>query len=358
MYSNSQEFNAIIILKAYYIIIYFILSQLSYLNASKYLEFNKSNQMNFDFEKNLENWCKYVKTTPEPHLLIYNKIGKCGSSSFRDTFAESVKLNKNLSLISTDSSLWKQLSSPNPLINPLSLLLNVSRDLPSHKMVIIEGHWHWINWHNFISGNNRNINIEYFQLLRSCQSRLKSYFYYMYDGYVDMHDEILNRLKEKDLKSFRLLLFSNRTIYDCIQDYNCLLTSKVTEYFRNVTFGKYMSGYDGYNQYRSHYNGALHRLYTVNNTSYQLVGILEKMHTTFQLLECLYPNYFYRLSRSFRHSNRRVHAHVYNDTNSNFTAWRNTLCEENGDNEIYQRAIELLEAKLAYSKKCCRKRYH
>ena len=241
-------------------------------------------------------WCHHMKHSKPPHILLYNRLPKSGSSSMQYKFQQLSKLNKVLTWSTTDDY-WIDFSHPNKSIMRSRFVGNISslRARYPFKQIVVDGHW------NQISINEFDGEVEYFQLIRDCHSRRKSdYFFTLFDSVRATKakrekkylDEVLQLLNLDAMNRFIRRVPPKDIIFECTQDYNCLRKSKLITYSADVEL-RSMCGYECQRMHSYSSNPILQGSISNmrNISSFSIVGILEYFPQFLELLECMYPNF-------------------------------------------------------------------
>ena len=314
-------------------------------------------------------FCKYMKSTPEPRVLIYNRVPKCGSQTLTNILHQIQRHDPSID----QASRWRQYWWPRDMDTNSSLARDfsdtVKRRLASRRKVRIAGHWYW---HTFNAvkdfGLKKDSDVEYINILRKCSARFKSQLLFeLFDTKEAKAAASSNRIEAHH----NSLLYDNITAHECIESYSCLNTVFKTrilkENNRKLTgmMVEFLSGTNAMKmEGNSYYRGALKHLnkVDVNDEGYSAIGFLEFYEESLELLECAYP-------RFFRHAlpiyiNQKTHMHRSSVSKNgtlydhpNFERVLQPICDL-ADNSLYDIAINQFWSKIRMIRKnkrdCCR----
>ena len=237
-----------------------------------------------------QNWCNYVSNSPEPDIIFYNRVPKCGSTTMVSIAETSCKSGRDCSVIGYPSKYWK------PVITEKekeSIYKFASKDKRKSGIKVLHGH---IPYFIFNASNVLNSQrMEFVQLYRNCADRYASSFFY----------DILDSLKAKTAKKkheyneFLISMFGTINWQDCITDKKCLLNSTKYKRMRIDEYWYYTVGHRACNasssslcKYREVESEAFELNFNPREGNYIAFGILEEMEKYLELLECIYPSVF------------------------------------------------------------------
>jgi hypothetical protein len=235
----------------------------------------------YDMEENAKQWCNYISSTEEPHILLYNRIPKCGSTTMQQLFLKLSQRN-SFSVWQTNRDYWVDFDDENNK-SIRSKFVNVIKAKARNKNgVVVDGHW----WQTSFKPSDFNDHlVEDIQLFRECVSRRHSYFYY------SLYDSVAAKkaLAQNDLPGHLKTVLKTDTPKKCLHDYDCLTKAQLSVFYRRPIELKYVCGSmctslnNGVNEY-----GALYNLR--NPGRFTVSGTLEKFSEFIEMLECAYPN--------------------------------------------------------------------
>lgn len=366
------------VLEAYLLIFFLLLFSLSFISSSSRRY------------KTVENpdWCENIKTTPEPKVLIYNRMPKCGSSSVNSLF-EQVKIKNKFTKFSSNQKSWyidfedeknrdltKQFQkfTKHLLAHDGKLQGNPSNEML--KPVLLEGHW---NQHTFNQGFfGANVSLEYIQLIRGCNTRRRSaMFYFLFES------DSANKAKgngteayDRYKRAYLDITDNSTTAETCIRDYDCLNRSST---LKTMTELQYLCGMKctAEAQARSNaheednrgmktmigqyeYEGALWNIF--DPKAFAMVGLTEYFIETLEMLECMYPSFFDGIVSLYQNKKEHLkkNARTKLESSPALEAVLNETCAESGNlyTRLHRKATEAFLGRYEYMKSnkdtCCR----
>lgn len=163
-----------------------------------------------------DQFCRYLKSTPEPDVLIYNRVPKCGSKTVVELLKERHrKTNTGVAVFSTGGRHWSPIKYDSNATH-LQFLLKQAQKIQQNKpKLILAGHW---NWHNF-RGQLGNRTVEHINVVRECAGRVKSQLFF------DLFDEKNAKaaIRNDNLESYQSkLLGTGMTLQECMEDRTCI----------------------------------------------------------------------------------------------------------------------------------------
>lgn len=314
-------------------------------------------------------FCHYMKSTPEPRVLIYNRIPKCGSQSMTNILLQIQHHDSSID----QTSRWKQFWWPGDMDTNTTLVSQfasaLKKRLVQNKRVRITGHWYWHTFdavHDF--GLKRSNDVEYINILRECAPRFKSQL--LFDLF-DTKEAKAAKMNNKLTAHTNSLLYKDITVRECIEDFACLnnvfrkrileenhqkLTGMMVE-FLSGTKAKQEEG-------NSSFMGALKHLNKLHHEDegYSALGFLEYYEESLELLECAYPTFFRHALQIYQQQQTHLHrSSVSHDPvlykHPHFEQVLQPLCDV-ADNPLYQIALDQFWSKLDFVRKdrksCCR----
>jgi hypothetical protein len=163
-----------------------------------------------------DQFCKYLQSTPEPDVLIYNRVPKCGSKTIVELLKERHrKVRTGVSVFSTGSRYWNPINYDTNATHLNILREQSAKFQGENPKLLLAGHW---NWHNF-RGDFGDRTVEHINVLRDCDSRIRSQLFF------DLFDEKFAKAAMKGgylTKHQSQLLHSNLTLEECLDDRKCI----------------------------------------------------------------------------------------------------------------------------------------
>jgi hypothetical protein len=208
-------------------------------------------------------WCEYIHNTPEPQLLVYNRIPRSASTFTSEMMDDNKMLNERLHTWHADESFWyKEYDTDKPARNRLySTIKDQLRKVKTMDMLVVDGHWHF---HSFSPDELDVSSIEYFQMIRDCRKQAKSW--------------IVAKLNEVNATD------------DCRTSFSCLNSVLKSDLHYGMTT-RYFCGADCIKKSGSLWEGASNNVYDLTH-GITLVGVVEYLSETIEMLECAYPTAF------------------------------------------------------------------
>ena len=171
---------------------------------------------NNEEDRHAEYFCKYLQSSPEPDILIYNRVPKCGSKTIVELLKERHRSKPTgVAVFSTGSRHWNPVKYDSNRTHLQILVEQATKVQEKKKKLILAGHW---NWHNF-KGDFGNLTVEHINVLRVCDGRIRSQLFF------DLFDEKSAKAASKGgyLDSFQSsLLQTNLTLQSCLDDVSCI----------------------------------------------------------------------------------------------------------------------------------------
>ena len=194
-----------------------------------------ANTWNDHMEADTRAWCSSVQSTPEPSLVFYNRIPKCGSSTMQGLFRKiahyqhSTKSNsshlKNVKAASTTRPLWSNQPSPQ-LQQDLYQFVNSQFTSSKNNLLVFDGHISFFPFNtSSIRLNSQVTNaLEFTNVIRQCESRQQSgFFYTLYESVGARKAERKKQTSSYLLETLGLDKSENLT--QCLRNESCLLKS-------------------------------------------------------------------------------------------------------------------------------------
>jgi hypothetical protein len=202
----------------------------------------------------LHQWCRYIHSTPEPEVIIFNRFMKCGSSTMNSIISRLQKIHPSFYFYSQNGVDWQR-AKPDQLYQSLQEVLRAS----NHSRMVVEGHFPWKDFGDI------KVNMEYIQLLRNCPDRHTSNFFYRLPNHgKDLQPQLLS----------------------------CLLNEKCINEKTDIM-------YMGTNDYSETFCGGpcnvpsvLEHIHPPGLGQFTVVGLLEHFLEYLEMLECVYPSIF------------------------------------------------------------------
>lgn len=314
-------------------------------------------------------FCRLMKSSREPRVLIYNRIPKCGSQTMTNVLHHIQHLDPDID----QAAKWRQYWWPRDMDtnDTLTSLFSgtVKKRLALKAKVRITGHWYW---HNFDAVRDFGLegegDVEYINILRECSPRFKSQLLFdLFDTQEAKAAAATGAIAEHQ----RSLLYRNISVRACIEDISCLdsvFRRRVLKDSHSSLTGMMVMYLSGTNKMKqeghSYLNGAIQHLNRrdSSDTGYSVLGFLEHFEESLELLECAYPSFF-RHARDI-YLRQRTHLHrssVQDDPglyrHPNFERVLQPLCGL-GDSQVYSEALDQFWSKLFLVRKdrskCCR----
>ena len=300
-----------------------------------------------------KHWCEYLQTTPEPDIILYNRLAKCGSTTMKMLFSTLASKNNFVSH-SVNKIYWQDLDLDKKLRT--KFLTEINDIMSSNDKLVVDGHW----FHTQFSNNElKGITFENIQLLRECKSRKHSKFFY---GLFDSSEAVqAKNLGEKAYEKFKHeYIRSDVSVNACLKDYDCIKGSRKFDRAdleiralcgstcKDMNLGDDVTG--------AYIN-------THDPHSFAVIGSLEKIPEFLEMLECAYPTILENIKDLYlkeqTHGMEGSHNSVYSPA---MTKILNEACdpEFNGYVNLYDNLIKLFDDRYKYmlenSNICCRKK--
>lgn len=332
-----------------------------------------SHQQQHSADIHAKQFCKYLQTNPEEaEVLIYNRVPKCGSQTFTNLLKRIQEADPQLATLSTMYEFWwpNDFDANVTLVHQLSSRVKQLLSKRGVKKVRANGHWYM---HSFHPQQDFGVKqVEYFNILRNCFSRIKSHFFY---DLLDSNKAMQAR-KDGTLQSYQHdILKASLSIEECVHSQECLKNAILSRLEDKNSLNGFMANYlCGTRCIQDHRDdllaGALSQLNVHQHggsvrgggsSGYLVIGFVEHIEETLELLECAFPTYFKNAFSLYRKT--RLHLHrssVSNQTDlinhPNFDFLK-PICQKI-DDKLVKIAEDQFWAKLKIIRSnpsCCRK---
>lgn len=314
-------------------------------------------------------WCKFISTTKEPDILLYNRLSKCGSTTMKMLFDKMSEDNGVISF-AVPKDYWHNLDEDTNMRK--SLINEINRTIKKSKgaKVIADGHWFQTRFDSAVDFEGKTF--ENIQLLRECKSRRHSKFLY---GLLDNHESkvrnekggkaAVDRYREDYLKS-------KVPLEECLKSYDCLKGS--TKFNHNDTEIIFLCGSQCLADFKKGITPTKKLtapVYDVNIAAdlnahnpevFSVIGVLDYLGEYIEMLECAYPDMLRGIFTSYKrdqtHGKTGSAAEVYTD------AMKKILIEAcdpnwNGFVPLFDKIKDSMLRRYLYMKKykskCCRR---
>ena len=330
-----------------------------------------------------EEWCQHLQEYPdEPHILLYPRMPKCGSSTIDTLFMDLAEKNDFI-FAKTPREDWTNLDKDKAARKHV---LEIMHDaIYDKKVVVIEGHYDKINFpHDKIDDiRHNNKHIETIQLTRDCIGRSTSLFFYTLFQQKTAHQAKKHgHTKEYFLKKLNISKNSQDAktfnFDECIEDYNCVkgfgFTTNDYNGLRHLCGGeclKQISGksvsdfnMDGTTS-ASHSNLVKGAIYNaVHPDHFTVIGTLSHIEEYLEMLECAYPNILRGILQYYQkneiHSNSGKASTKYKHTEALTKVIRESCDPETSEaGYVYNKLYPYFRSRYQFMKenkdRCCRK---
>lgn len=237
---------------------------------------------------NTLDWCDYIHNTPEPALIVYNRIPKCGSSTIQAFVDASVRNSDGrITAWHAGRDYWYRSFDTDD--GARKRLYKVIRKLfmkfPNGTLVV-DGHW---NWHTV---KQRSRKVGYMQMVRECEDRAQSSLTY---SLFDSENARLAKSNGDWDRYLSKILKSNIThgkFQVCLKSAECLKKSTLRHQIHDGFMAKFFCAQNCMAQVgQSLLNGAIDRV-AQPRIGYDVVGVLELMKESLEMYQCAFPSIF------------------------------------------------------------------
>lgn len=289
-------------------------------------------------EFHVDDYCNYLQSTPEPEVLVYNRIPKTGSSTIDALLQNST----DAEFFAVGRDYWGyNIDEKSKEIN--SIIKEQIRE--TSKKLTVAGHF---SYPTNINNNTLGVkSIEYINSFRNCADR------YISDIFQTLYTSKAadKRIMEHTQEAFVNNFFNNRSRDDCFGDLNCIKTS--LHKFRSVpVIEQYICGK---NRTSRCVSDKLFQPYGSN--AFVGIALLEHLPASLHVLKCALPTYFSSPIGAMNSTHLKEGI-----GHSNYTTLLNFVQSKcDGDDAYYNIAKERLMAIYAHISKtknhmkCCRK---
>lgn len=241
-----------------------------------------------ELDKETLEWCSAIKGSPEPDLLYYNRIPKCASSTMLDLFRAVAREHGRVIAYDLDKSLWSDRPS---LLLQQELYKDVNERIfkPSTKLVF-NSHTGYFPYNT--SSIKYHKTIEQTQVLRECESRQISHFFYDIYGVLPAKRAALAHNSSRFMQK-KLELSSDTEVAPCLRSERCL-ANVIRPDIKSNWIATYMGGCSsssniGQCRDTSHQAAALVSENIKPTGVYKTFGMSEHLYEYLEMLECVYP---------------------------------------------------------------------
>ncbi len=228
-------------------------------------------------------WCQYLRKNPEPKLILYNRMAKCGSTTMENLFRviASSKRSK-LHSWSAPKAYWVDLDNSTTIRNNFIKAVNSKS---TNMSFIVDGHWEQYDFSRNSFGNKSFENI---QLVRDCVARRRSMFFYSIYNSRAM-TALKRKLNSSEFENAQKLRLNTDNLESCFNNYQCLTKPGAIERFSasdaelKMLCGSECKRRNLGNQSR----GALAN--ARDPKVFTVIGSLSRFSEFLEMLECAYP---------------------------------------------------------------------
>lgn len=235
-----------------------------------------------------KNWCKFISSTQEPDILLYNRLSKCGSTTMKMLFDKMAEDNGVVSF-AVPKDYWHNLDEDTTMRK--SLVKEIMSHVKKAKgsPVIADGHWFQTRFD--AQSDFEGKTFENIQLLRECKSRRHSKFLY---GLLDNHENKVRNEKggKAAVDKYREeYLSSKMPLEECLKDYGCLKGTR--KFDKNDTEIIFLCGSACEAKFKANgiYNVNVGADLNAHNPEiFSVIGVLDYLGEYIEMLECAYPD--------------------------------------------------------------------
>ena len=307
-----------------------------------------------------KNWCKFVSTTKEPDILLYNRLSKCGSTTMKMLFDKMAEDN-NVVSFAVPKDYWHNLDEDTVMRK--SLIKEIMGHVKKAKgnPVIADGHWFQTRFDSQVDFEGKAF--ENIQLLRECKSRRHSKFLY---GLLDNHENKVRNEKggKSAVNKYREeYLSSKMPLEECLKDYACLKGTR--KFDKNDTEIIFLCGSACEAKFKASgvYDVNIGADLNAHNPDiFSVIGVLDYLGEYIEMLECAYPDMlkgiFVAYKRDQTHGKTGSAHEVYTEAMDKILK---EACDPgfNGFVPLFEKIKDSMLHRYLYMKKnkskCCRK---
>jgi hypothetical protein len=306
-----------------------------------------------------EEWCSYLHKYPEPSLIIYPRMPKCGSSTIDALFKELAKRGQ-FTFVHTPRELWTNYDMDEQYRK--QFIASVRTNMHSyfsfkHKPVIVEGHFEKVIFdEETFDGPYESI-----QLMRDCPGRIKSMFFYQLFQCSDASRAIKEgRFKEYQMKKLNFRNGSKNFDFDrCFNDAACVRGFPFNEYPWHAV--QHVCGSTCAYETGDEVKGAIYN--AVHPEHFAAFGTLNRLEEFLEQLECVYPTLLKDISKTYK--KLQVHENSALKPRNATKAFNQVIAEScdvrtTSMGKIYHYLEPFFKSRYQFMKenkgRCCRKR--
>ena len=309
-----------------------------------------------EYARRAKSWCTRIRDTPEPWLIVYNRIPKCGSSSLERIFDHQKRVSRHR-IVAWHTPMQYMGPFHNDATQKFYATLAKRRSqFGRGAFHVVDGHWSFRE-----IPRNLTTKVEYIQMYRECRGQAKSAaLWEMVNGVP--RSARRNPDKLKDYLSTRGL---NIPAKECIEDINCLQRIHLGNVKKGIVTRQYFCGdpcAPGATGNHSAWDVAISRLRGDNpgvRGVYSIVGVTELFEEYLEVLQCLYPSVFDGVVKWFRKQGMYANKSKFSGGTAALEQYAAGICAD-GDELLYDEIRKEFEAKYSIMKRhpggCCRKK--
>ena len=225
-------------------------------------------------------WCDFLQSSPEPRLVLYNRIPKAGSSTIRHLLEETSS-RRSFHYKTLLSEFWGDASSGTNLRRRVVAQLKETVEQTKGRPVISDGHFFGdpVRWDEI--GMKHANEVAYVNVMRTPVERLRSLWYYDKTRPMEIREQHWEHIDSWE---------------QCLGDEKCLMSQE------NMCTTGQMQKFvcSGIPQERCT------ALKILSPTFFTVLGVTEAFAETLEMLECAFPTTFSAAAALYRHKNVKI----------------------------------------------------
>ena len=251
-----------------------------------------------DVRSDTEEWCRVIKSSPEPDIIFYNRIPKCASSTMLALYgARELKIRKTKAFESFNLHRKFWFDYPNPVLQEeLYEEVNKHIQTPATK-IVFNSHTGYFPFNQ--SAMKYQKLVEHTQVVRGCEARQMSAS--LYGLYGVMTRKKANRTKLYQHIQKHLSLTKESDVEPCLSSEACL-KKKMLPANKSNLIATYMGGCE-HNNCQS-FSEKVQAVQTNIQAkgAYKTFGMSEFLSEYLEMLECVYPSMLTSISSIYENT--------------------------------------------------------
>ncbi len=318
------------------------------------------------YEELNEEWCSHLQSNSEPQIVVYPRMPKCGSSTMNSLF-QYLTIKNKFEFVGTPRETWTSLDLDRNARRDTLSLIKGSHTTAKRRRALVAGHFEQtvIDESELNEKGKKRITVEMIQLIRDCEHKASSLFYYTLFRQRDaVNAEKKGKLSEfiaKELGINSIEEIKRFNISSCLETESCVKKFGFSDddHYRDGI--RFLCGAACLKSSEDAVRGALYNV--LHPHRFAVVGILDDLASFLDMLECAYPKMLKGILQRYRETD--LHQNVLSTSHTTSSAVVSKIIEETcnpntSDYAAVYKSIEVfLDSRYRFMKlnrgRCCRK---